>query len=253
MAAHTEEYEREVREERFPWGLGVVLVLVIVGGIGFWLGSSSVAPVVVPVAAPVAPAPVPVTPVYPTYAPHGGGFPLFPLFFGLIFLAVIFKFVRHAAWGGSQRGGWAASGPGGGGPWNYGGSRGRHGHGHGSHGHGWDTDEQSGQSVTDTDAGEAAEEGPRGASRASGGPRGAWTQGGSKARDFWNSREVPPMVDEMFQRWHSRMHAETKSSPDVESASNETNDAGSLTLPAKESPADQSTDQHDDPPTDRPA
>ena len=107
----------EVREERFPWGLGAILVLAIVGGIGFWVGSSSVAPVIVPVAAPVAPAPVapaPVTPIYPAYAPHGGGFPLFPLFFGLIFLVVIFKFVRHAAWGGYQRGGpWSGGGPGG--------------------------------------------------------------------------------------------------------------------------------------------
>ena len=40
--------QTNVREERFPWGLGAILVLVIVGGIGFWLGSSSVAPVIVP-------------------------------------------------------------------------------------------------------------------------------------------------------------------------------------------------------------
>src|SRR3954471_3419562 len=152
MAAHTEEYEREVREERFPWGLGVVLVLVIVGGIGFWLGSSSVAPGVRSGGAPVAAAPLPVTPVYPAYAPHGGGFPLIPLFFGRIFLAVIFKFVRHAAWSGSQRGGWAASGPSG--PWNYGGSHRRNNHGRGWHGQGWDSDETNTESVRDSDASE---------------------------------------------------------------------------------------------------
>jgi len=239
-----------VREERFPWGLGVVLVLVIVGGIGFWLGSSSVAPVVVPVAAPVAPAPVPVTPVYPAYAPHGGGFPLIPLFFGLIFLAVIFKFVRHAAWSGSQRGGWAASGPSG--PWNYGGSHRRNNHGRGWHGQGWDSDETNTESVRDSDASETADDRPGAASGPARGARGPWPKGRSKARDFWNSREVPPMVDEMFQRWHSRMHAETKAAADAESASNQTNDAGSLTLGPDESRPDQSADQRDDPPTDRP-
>src|SRR3954468_7315435 len=211
MAAHSEEYEREVREERFPWGLGVILVLVIVGGIGFWLGSSSVAPVVVPVAAPVAQVPAPVTPVYPAYAPHGGGFPLFPLFFGLIFLAVIFKFVRHAAWSANRRGGWPAGGPGA--PWTYGGSRGRHGRRRAWYGHGWDSDEQGGQSFSDPTASQAPEQSHRTAS--------------SKACDFWNSREVPPMVDEMFQRWHSRMHAETKPGPDAESGSDETNEPGS--------------------------
>jgi hypothetical protein len=228
-ATYTEEHEKEVREERFPWGLGVILVLVIVGGVGFWLGSSSVAPVVVPVAAPVVPAPAPVAPVYPTYAPHGGGFPLIPLIFGLIFLAVIFKFVRHAAWSANQRGAWPAGGPGG--PWTYGGSRGRHGHGRAWYGHGWDADDQSGQRFTGTTAGQTPEE--------------SQTTRPPKARDFWNRREVPPMVDEMFQRWHSRMHADTTSAPDAESASNETNEAGSLTLPPKEP----SADQPNDPPT----
>jgi len=104
-----------MREQRFPWGPGAILVLVIVGGIGFWLGSSSVAPVIVPVAAPVAPAPVtPVVPTYPAYppyaVPHGGGFPIFGLIFGLIVLAVIFKIARRAMWAG------ATGGPGWGGP-----------------------------------------------------------------------------------------------------------------------------------------
>ena len=126
----------EVREQRFPWGLGAILVLVIVGGIGFWLGSSSVAPVIVPVAAP-APAPVaPVTPVYPTYpayvAPHGGGFPLIGLLFGLIALVFIVKIARRAAWAASHDWAGPAGGPGWGGA--HGRSRyARHGDGHGWH------------------------------------------------------------------------------------------------------------------------
>lgn len=141
-----------MREERFPWGLGAILVLVIVGGIGFWLGSSSVSPVIVPVAAPVAPAPAPVTPVYPTYAPHDGGFPFFPFFLGLIFLFVIFKFVRRAAWASHSGGqGWYGGGPG---AW-------------GGHGRGWRVPESEKSSTA-----------------------------------------PPPMADEMFQRWHARMHGE---------------------------------------------
>ena len=50
------------------------------------------------------------------------------------------------------------------------------------------------------------------------------------------------MVDEMFQRWHSRMHAASRSGPDSESDSNETNESGSLTLPPEERPSGQSED-----------
>jgi hypothetical protein len=97
FGARFEGAQFKVREERFPWGLGAILALLIVGGVGFWLGSSSVAPVIVTVPAP---APVaPVAPVYPTYAPQGaGGFPFFGLIFGLIFFVVIFKLIRRAAW-----------------------------------------------------------------------------------------------------------------------------------------------------------
>ncbi len=182
-----------MREERFPWALGVILVLVIVGGIGFWLGSSSVAPVIVPVAAPVVPAPAPVTPVYPTYPSNGGGFPLFPLFFGLIFLFVVFKVIRHAAWSGYQRVGWSDGVPGGpAGPGGFRGPRGQHRGGRGWYASGWDVDQPRGQ-----------------------------------------SRDVPPMVDEMFQRWHSRMHGGTsaQAQPDANATTAAERDDGSLDLP----------------------
>jgi hypothetical protein len=161
--------QAKVREERFPWGLGAILVLVIVGGIGFWLGSSSVTPVIVPVAAPVAPAPAPVTPVYPTYVPQGGGFPLIPLFFGLFFLFVIFKVMRRAAWASHAGGPGSFAGPR---TWN---NRNR------GHGRAWYGPEQNN--------------------------------------------------DEMFQRWHSRMHSESAIQSDGEAATDESHGAGSLDLP----------------------
>ena len=200
-----------MREERFPWALGAILVLAIVGGIGFWVGSSSVAPVIVPVAAPVAPAPVapaPVTPIYPAYAPHGGGFSLFPLFFGLIGLVVIVKAVRHAAWSGYQRGGpWSGGGPGGQpagmGDFSSRGNRSRHHRSRGWYGPGSTTDDSTAQAASDT---------------------GRWT-----------GRDVPPMVDEMFQRWHGRMHAaqssETVGQSEAPSASPTEDDGGSLNIP----------------------
>jgi len=60
----------------------------------------------------------------------------------------------------------------------------------------------------------------------------------SKARDFWNSRDVPPMVDEMFRRWHSRMHDQPATESAGESTKDEPKDSGSLNLP----PSDQTTD-----------
>jgi hypothetical protein len=186
-----------VRDERFPWPLGALLVLLIVGGIGFWLGSSSVAPVIVPVAAP---APIQTAPVYPTYAPQSGGFPIFGLLFGLFVLFVIFKVIRHAVWSASYGGGHSH----------------RRGYGHGPRRsrdrRGWEA----------SDAAESTATWPRG-------------------RAFWANKDVPPMVDEMFQRWHSRMHTdphpgvdETQgAAPDAGQPAKE-DDAGSLTLPATE-------------------
>lgn len=55
----------QVRYSRFPWVLGAFRVILIVGGIGFWLGAGSV---VGQVAAPVAGATV----VYPSYGFHSG-------------------------------------------------------------------------------------------------------------------------------------------------------------------------------------
>ena len=225
-----------MREERFPWGLGAILVLVIVGGIGFWLGSSSVAPVIVPVAAPVAPAPAPVTPVYPTYAPHGGGFPLFPVFFGLIFLVVAFKFARRAAWA-SHAGGTGSFG----GPGAWGGhSPGRHGrgmHGRGWSGPSWDADPA--QSQEDREWADESNGPPTGSSRQR---SGGWPEGMSKARDFWNSRDVPPVVDEMFRRWHSRMHDDPAGVSSGEAGNEQANDGGSLNLPPSDQPTDAPTD-----------
>ena len=220
-----------MREERFPWGLGAILVLVIVGGIGFWLGSSSVAPVIVPVAAPVAPAPAPVTPVYPTYAPHGGGFPLFPVFFGLIFLVVAFKFAKRAAWA-SHAGGTASRG--GPGAWA--------GHSRGRHGRGWygpdaDAPHMQPDSEPTEPTSSAAGNASTGSSRQG---RGGWPDGMSRARDFWNSRDVPPMVDEMFQRWHARMHGEPSPESSTEPAK-ESSEAGSLELPPSDTPTDASS------------
>ena len=245
-----------MREERFPWGLGAILVLLIVGGIGFWLGSSSVAPVIVPVTAPVAPAPAPVTPVYPApaYAPHGGGFPLIPFFFGLIFLVVIFKVIRHAAWGGYQRSGaWSGTGPAGPrgrGSWggDQGGPRGRHRHGHGWYGPAWndDVDDSVTQPPMQRTAPEpnSSQETTPAASTASdaasGQARRGWPDGMAKAREFWNSRDVPPMVDEMFQRWHSRMHEASTATESTAPATDEPADGGSLDLPPSDPPTDAS-------------
>jgi hypothetical protein len=223
-----------VREERFPWGLGAILVLVIVGGIGFWLGSSSVAPVIVSVAAPVAPAPAPVTPVYPTYVPHGGGFPLFPLFFGLIFLVVAFKFVRRAAWASHAGGPGSYGGPG---PWG--------GHSRGRRDRGWygpGPDADAPQTQPDSERAESMSSSSSGAATGNTRQRrGGWPDGMSKARDYWNGRDVPPMVDEMFQRWHARMHGEPAPESSTEPTKDETTAGGSLNLPPSDPPTDASS------------
>jgi hypothetical protein len=90
----------------FPWVIGALLVVLFVGGIGFWLGASA-APAAVPVAATAA-APV-------VYA--GGwhfGFPFFGFFFFLLIMFVIFGIIRRAAWGHRGGPGWYGSaGPGG--------------------------------------------------------------------------------------------------------------------------------------------
>jgi len=220
-----------VREERFPWGLGAILVLVIVAGIGFWLGSSSVAPVIVSVPAPVAPAPAPVTPVYPTYVPHGGGFPLFPLVFGLIFVVVAVKFVRRASWASHAGGSGSYGGPG---PWN---RHGRGSHGRGWYGPGWGADQPQPQS--NRESAEASSDPTTGSSSQR---PGGWPEGMSKARDFWNSRDVPPMVDEMFRRWHSRMHDQPGAESASEPGKDEPNGSGSLNLPPSDQPTDSPAD-----------
>jgi hypothetical protein len=191
-----------VREERFPWGLGAILVLLVVGGIGFWLGSSSVAPVIVPVAAPAAPV-VPTAPAYPTYvAPHGGGFPLIGLFFGLIVLVVVVKVVRHAAWAGNQRG------PGFGAGWG---------------GPSW-----------------AAGSGGQGRGSARNEPPSGW----SRRRGSWAAGDVPPMVDEMFQRWHSRMHGQLTSEPGEPAADRVADESHDRSADAKDADT-----PNDDPPS----
>ena len=82
--------------------IGVVLIALVAGGIGFGLGAAQVAPAAV--GTPV---------VYGHW--FGFGFPFFGLIFGLLFLFLIFGLIRRAIWGG----------------------RGRHGYGHGySHGYG---------------------------------------------------------------------------------------------------------------------
>jgi hypothetical protein len=177
-----------VRDERFPWPLGALLVILIVGGLGFWLGSSSVAPVIVPVAAP---APVQTAPVYPAYAPQGGGFPIFGLLFGLFVLFVIFKVIRHAAWSGA-----------------YG-----HGRGMARGRRGW--------YAADTDTADPSATGATGAT---------WPRG----RAFWANKDVPPMVDEMFQRWHARMHTDAPPTPDAGTGQLHKDDDGGLTIPLTE-------------------
>jgi hypothetical protein len=105
----------------FGW-LGAILALMLIlvaGGIGFAIGTSSVIPV--DAAGAVVTAPV-------AWGWHGWGFgaPFFP-FFGLLFVILLFVFIggiaRRAAWGGPRGGGprWDgprfAAGPWGAGPW----------------------------------------------------------------------------------------------------------------------------------------
>ena len=68
--------------------IGVVLIALVAGGIGFGLGAAQVAPA-------VAGAPV-------VYGWHWFGFgsPFFGLIFGLLFLFLIFGLIRRAIWGG---------------------------------------------------------------------------------------------------------------------------------------------------------
>ncbi|HEY5488791.1 MAG TPA: hypothetical protein VIK00_03050 [Candidatus Limnocylindrales bacterium] len=70
--------------------IGVVLLALIAGGIGFGMGAAQVAPAA---AGSV---------VYPAVGWHwfGFGFPFFGLIFGLLFLFLIFGLVRRAIWGG---------------------------------------------------------------------------------------------------------------------------------------------------------
>ena len=123
--------------------IGAALVVLIAGGIGYWLG---VGANVATVAAPVATTPV-------VYGFHWFGFPFFGFFFFLLFLFVIFAVIRRVAMGRRVGPGWYGPGPGGAGS--------------GSHGHGYYG-------------------GP--------GPRG------------WNGQDIPPMADDMLQRWHRQAH-----------------------------------------------
>ena len=83
----------------FPWVIGALLIVLIAGGIGFFLGVGSNVATVVPAAG----APV-------VYGWHFFGFPFFGLFF-LLFLFVIFAVIRRVAWGGRQPGpGWGGRG-----------------------------------------------------------------------------------------------------------------------------------------------
>ena len=123
----------------FPWVIGAALVVLIAGGIGYWLG---VGANVATVAAPVAGTPV-------VYGFHWFGFPFFGFFFFLLFLFLIFAVIRRVAMGRRVGPGWYGPGPGG------------HGHSHGFYG-----------------------PGPRG----------------------WNGTDVPPVADEMLQRWHRQAH-----------------------------------------------
>ncbi len=70
--------------------IGVVLLALVAGGIGFGLGAAQVAPAA---AGSV---------VYPAMGWHwfGFGFPFFGLIFGLLFLFLIFGLIRRAIWGG---------------------------------------------------------------------------------------------------------------------------------------------------------
>jgi hypothetical protein len=121
----------------FPWVIGAFLVLLIAGGIGFWLGvGAAPAQVVAPVAG---------TPVVYAGGWHGFGFgfPFFEVFFFVLFVLILFGIVRRAVWG---RGG---------------GSR-HYGPGFGA-GRGFDR--------------------------------------------RWDG-DVPPMADDMLQRWHRKAHGE---------------------------------------------
>ena len=125
-----------------PWAIGGLLVLLIAGGIGFFLGvGANVATVAPAVGAPVA------------YGWHFG-FPFFGFFFFLLFLFLIFGIIRRLAWGGRRGPGW-------------------YGHGMG-YGHG----------------------------------------AGYGPRMGWNGKDVPPMADEMLQRWHRIAHGEPEPTQD---------------------------------------
>ncbi len=92
----------------FPWVIGGLLVVLIAGGIGYWLG---VGANVATVAAPVAATPV----VYG----WGFGFPFFGFFFFLLFIFLIFGIIRRLAWGRRGGPGWNGHGYyGGPGRWN---------------------------------------------------------------------------------------------------------------------------------------
>ena len=101
--------------------IGVVLIGLIAGGIGFGLGAAQVAPAAVAAGGSV---------VYPAVGWHwfGFGFPFFGLIFGLLFLFLIFGLIRRAIWGGR---GWQHYGHG------YGPGYGPRGFGPGGH-QGWD-------------------------------------------------------------------------------------------------------------------
>ena len=160
--------KEHIKVRSFPWGIGALLVVLIAGGIGFWLGAGSS---VATVAAPAASAPV-------VYGFHWFGFPFFGFFFFLLFLFVIFAVIRRVAWG--RRGG-----PG----W--------YGHGYG--------------------AGYSQNSGWKGGP----GPGG------------WNGRDIPPMADDMLQRWHRRAHGE----PELETPTPPPSNPGQTTPPGPTSPS----------------
>ncbi len=119
----------------FPWAIGALLVVLIAGGVGFFLGVGTNVATVAPVAG---------TPV--VYGWHFFGFPFFGFFFFLLFIFLILAVLRRVVGGGHRDRGW-------------------YGAGHGHYGTG--------------------------------------TPGG---RPNWDSKDIPPMADDMLERWHSRAH-----------------------------------------------
>jgi hypothetical protein len=156
---------REAKEHNevrsFPWVIGALLVVLIAGGIGFFVGAGS----------SVATVAAPATGTAVVYGWHWFGFPFFGFFFFLFFMFLIFAVIRRVAWG--RRGGPGWYGPGGSG----------HSYGYG--------------------------------------------QKGGRGPSGWNGNDIPPMADDMLQRWHRRAHGEPE--PETPPTSSGYNPPGSTT------------------------